>query len=64
MRSNIGRPSAVIVFRIFWPSWALRDLPGEATRFEFGADDTLLTGPRCFYPAAPVVPSVAVGLAM
>ena len=42
MRSNAGRPSAVIVFRTFWPSWIsviclekLRDWsPGPTTLFQ------------------------------
>ena len=34
----------------------LRDLPGEAAGFEFGADDALPTAPLRFYSAALVVP--------
>ena len=34
----------------------LRDLPGEAARFELGADHALPTTDLRFYPAAPVVP--------
>ena len=34
----------------------LRDLPGEAARFELGADHALPTADLRFYPAALVVP--------
>ena len=34
----------------------LRDLPGEAARFELGADDALPPADLRFYPAARVVP--------
>ena len=37
MRSNTGRPSAVIVVQDFSAELDLRDLPGEAAGFEFGA---------------------------
>ena len=36
MRSNTGRPSAVIVVQDFSAELDLRDLPGEAAGFEFG----------------------------
>ena len=56
MRWNTGRPSAVIVFRTFWPTWIsviclekLRDLSS-------GADDALPPADLRFYPAALVVP--------
>ena len=56
MRSNTGRPSAVIVFRTFWPTLIsviclekLRDLSlGPITLFQ--------TADLRFYPAALVVP--------
>ena len=56
MRSNTGRPSAVISVQDFSTELDLRDLPGEAAEFEFGADDALPTAHLRFYSAALVVP--------
>ena len=55
MRSNTGRPSAVIVFRTFLVELNLRDLPGESAGVESRVDNALPTVDLRFYPAALVV---------
>ena len=56
MRSNTGRPSAVIVFRTFWPTWISVICLEKLRDLSLGADDALPPADLRFYPAALVVP--------
>ena len=47
-----GRPECGHCVQNFLADLNLRDLPGEAARFELGADDALPTADLRFYPAA------------
>ena len=56
MRWNTGRPSAVIVFRTFWPTWISVICLEKLRDLSLGADHALPTTDLRFYPAALVVP--------